>query len=149
MWLVDYLMWNCFSSSMCTVPAQYAHFNTILDICPWYLAWPVLSCNACNTLHLMGIVRPKRVHFRIPSIGEHTYMIVLMKQHWVLNLITQFQAMLCVCAHQDLEFWNKLFWSLLYPSNVMCYMHCMIVLTMLSWPNAQYEAKICTLCSSG
>ena len=31
----------------------------------------------------------------------------------------------------------------------MCYMHCMIVLAMLSWPNAQYEAKICTLCSSG
>ena len=45
------------------------------------------------------------------------------------------------------KFWGKLFWSLLYPSNVMCYMHCMIVLAILSWTNGQYEAKICTLCS--
>ena len=40
--------------------------------------------------------------------------------------------------------WNsgsKLFWSLLYTSNSMCYMHCMIVLAMLSWTNGQYKAK--------
>ena len=36
----------------------------------------------------MGIVRTKRVYFRIPSIGEHTYMIVpimvLKKQYFSL-----------------------------------------------------------------
>ena len=37
------------------------------------IAWPVLSCNAFNTSHLMGIVR---VYLRIPSIGEHPYTIV-------------------------------------------------------------------------
>ena len=46
---------------------------------------PIPSYNACNTSHLMGIVRIKRVYLRIPSIGEHTYMIVpiivLKKQH--------------------------------------------------------------------
>ena len=35
------------------------------------IAWPVLSCNACNTSHLMGIVRTKRVYFRIPSGPLH------------------------------------------------------------------------------
>ena len=56
-------------------------------------------------------------------------------------------ALSCMCTYQYLEFWGKLFWSLLYPSNVMCYMHCMIVLAILAWTNDQYEAKICTLWS--
>ena len=41
------------------------------------VAWPVLSCNAYNTSHLMGIVRTKRVYLRIPSIGERTYTTLL------------------------------------------------------------------------
>ena len=49
------------------------------------IVWPVLSCNACNTSHLMGIVRTKRVYLGIPSIGECSYMIVLKMQQWVLN----------------------------------------------------------------
>jgi hypothetical protein len=56
-------------------------------------------------------------------------------------------ALSCMCTHQYLEFWGKAFWPSLYPSNVMCYMYCMIVLAMLSWANGQYEAEICTLCS--
>ena len=59
--------------------------------------------------------------------------------------IAQFQAILCMCTHQYLEFGDKLLGSLLYPSNVMFYIHCMIVLAILSWTNDQYEAKICTL----
>ena len=53
------------------------------------IAWPILSCNACNTSHLMDMVRTKRVYLQISSIGECTYMIVPMKvlekQHWVLK----------------------------------------------------------------
>ena len=45
------------------------------------IAWPVLSYNAYNTSYLMDIVRTKRVYLRIPSTGEHTYMVVLKKQH--------------------------------------------------------------------
>ena len=62
---------------MCRFLLYIGHFSMI--------AWPALSCNACNTLHLMGIVRTKRVYLRIPSIGVCTYMTVLKKKHWVLN----------------------------------------------------------------
>ena len=41
------------------------------------IPWPVLSCNAFNTLHLMGIVRLNRVYLKIPSIDERTYTILL------------------------------------------------------------------------
>ena len=58
-------------------------------------------------------------------------------------LIVQFQVMLCMCTHQYFEFWGKLFWSLLCPSNVMCYMHCMMVLVMVSPPKRWYIVKIC------
>ena len=39
--------------------------------------------------------------------------------------------------------WSKLFWSLLYPSNVMCSIHCMMVLVMMFPPNRLYIVKIC------
>jgi hypothetical protein len=41
------------------------------------IAGPVLSCNACNISHLMGIVRTKRICLGIPSIGECTYTTML------------------------------------------------------------------------
>ena len=44
----------------------------------WYITYlegipsPIPSCNACNTSHLMGIVRLKRACHKILSIGECT-----------------------------------------------------------------------------
>ena len=45
------------------------------------ITWPVPSCNTFKTPHLMGIVRFKRVYFKIPSIGERTYMTVARMLH--------------------------------------------------------------------
>jgi hypothetical protein len=56
--------------------AQYADFSFILTIFSM-IPWPVLSCNAFNTSHLMGIVRLNRVYLKIPSIDECTYTILL------------------------------------------------------------------------
>src|ERR1700736_4331535 len=61
---------NC---TMCRFQLHIDHLSMV--------AWPVLSCNAYNTSHLMGIVRTKRVYLRIPSIGECTCMIVPKKQY--------------------------------------------------------------------
>ena len=49
------------------------------------IAWPVLSYNGCNTSHLMGIVRTKRVYLRIPSVGDHTYTTLLETAQSVVN----------------------------------------------------------------
>ena len=71
------------------------------------IAWPVLSWNACNTSHLMGIRRTKRSNLRIPSIGEHTYTILFETVQSVVQLFkTQccFLALSCMCTHQYLEF---------------------------------------------
>jgi len=51
--------------------------------------------------------------------------------------------MLCMCAPQYSEFCGKLFWALLYPPNVMCYMHFMMILVMVFPPNRWYMIKIC------
>jgi len=51
--------------------------------------------------------------------------------------------MLCMCTPQYSEFCCKFFWALLYPLNVMCYMHCMMVLVMVFPPNRWYIIKIC------
>ena len=56
--------------------AQYADFNFISTIFSM-IPWPVLSCDAFNTSHLMDIVRLNRVYLKIPSIGERTYTILL------------------------------------------------------------------------
>ena len=72
------------------------------------VAWPVLSCNAYNTSHLMGIVRTKRVYLRIPSIGERTCMIVPKKQYWVVELLNNWLhsfKQCCVCALTNT--WNS------------------------------------------
>ena len=51
--------------------------------------------------------------------------------------------MLCMCTPQYSEFCGKLFWAFLYPSNVMYYMHCMLVLMMVFPQNGWYIVKIC------
>ena len=62
---------------------------------------------------------------------------------WSQNLhIMQFWVMFCMCAPQYSEFCGKPFWALLCPSNVMCYMHCTMVLVMVSPPNRWYIIKI-------
>ena len=52
--------------------------------------------------------------------------------------------MLRMCTPQYSEFRGKLFWALLYPLNLMCYMHCMMVLVMVFPPSGWYIVKICT-----
>ena len=49
-----------------------------------------------------------------------------------------------MCTQQYLKFWGKLLWSLLYPSNVMCYMHCMIVMAILS-TNMKLKSAHCAV----
>ena len=71
--------------------AQYADFNfisTIFSMVPW----PVLSCNAFNTSHLMGIVRLNRVYLKIPSIDEHTYTILL---ETLQSVVQKFKTQCC------------------------------------------------------
>ena len=53
------------------------------------------------------------------------------------------EALFCTCAHQYLDFWGKLFWALLCTSNMMCSVHCMMVLPMVSLRNGWYMVKIC------
>ena len=51
--------------------------------------------------------------------------------------------MFCMCTPQYSEFCGKLFWDLLFLSNLMCYIHCMMVLLMVSPPNRWYIVNIC------
>ena len=63
---------------------------------------------------------------------------------WSQNLyIVQLWVMLCMCAPQYSEFCGNLFWALLCPLNVMCYMHRVMVLVMVFPPNRWYIVKIC------
>ena len=43
-----------------------------------------------------------------------------------------------------MEFWGKLFWLLLYPSNMMYSMHCMMLFVMMFPQNRWCMVKICT-----
>jgi len=61
-------------------------------------------------------------------------------EHFWFNIASE--ALFCTCTHQYLEFWGKLFWALLYTSNMMCSVHCMMVLTMESLRNRWYIVKI-------
>ena len=56
------------------------------------ILWPVLSCNAFNTSYLMGIVRFNRVYFKIPSIDEHTYTILL---ETLQSVVQKFKTQCC------------------------------------------------------
>ena len=80
------------------------------------IVWPVLSCNACNTSHLMGIVRTKRVYLRIPSIGECTYTLLL---ETVQSDVQKFKAswapswaLSCMYKYLGVIFNPKLCWTL-------------------------------------
>ena len=48
-----------------------------------------------------------------------------------------------MCTFQYSKFCSKLFYDLLFLSNVICYIHYMMVLTMVSSPNRWYIVKIC------
>jgi len=61
-------------------------------------------------------------------------------EHFWFNIASE--ALFCTCTHQYLGFWGKLFWALLYTSNMMCSVHCMMVLTMESLRNRWYIVKI-------
>ena len=41
------------------------------------------------------------------------------------------------------NFWSKLFWPLIYTSNTMCPVHCMMVLALISLSNGWCKSKIC------
>jgi len=101
----------------------------------------------------MCIARAKRVYFKISSIDERrcskvpqmSYGMVSALNHdnCILTFHMTSEALLSICAHQYLKFWSKLFWPLLYTSNTMCPVHCMMVLAPISLSNGWCKSKIC------
>jgi len=59
----------------------------------------------------------------------------------LITTLMQFQALFCTCRDQYLEIWCKLFWALLYTSNVMCSMCQLIRTTTTSLWNEWYGVK--------
>ena len=63
--MLVYCLWWKLTSDTC----RFWQYITIWEGIPS----PIPSCNACNTSHVMGIIRIKRACHKILSIEEHTY----------------------------------------------------------------------------
>ena len=76
------------------------------------------------------------------KMGLDTSWIISIREHFLTTSWTSWTDFLdsnhCLCTDKDLEFWGELFWTILYTSNVMCLICCMVVLIMLSLLNVWY-----------
>ena len=82
----------------------------------------------------MGIVRIKGVYLRISSIAGCTYTILLETVQLVVRtqscFLSTIMGTIRYVHYQYLEFWGKLFWSLLYPAGPPQIVH------LISYPGA-------------
>lgn len=77
------------------------------------------------------------------KIMGHWQCALVIKSHGHFWFQIVSQALFCTCTYQYLEFWGKLFLALLYTSNMMCSVHCMMILHIESLRNGWYLVKIC------